>query len=721
MIQLKGQVEKISYENSETGFTIAKVRCDRRVVTVVGNLLSPPVGTELSMTGAWENHPTFGAQFRVSAFEAQVPHTPKGIARYLGSGMIPGLGERMAERIVAHFGQETLDVLEHSIERLQEVEGIGGKRLARIREAWNAQRHIRDVMIFLRSHGVGTGFAAKIYRRYGENTIRTVQQNPFVLATDIQGIGFRTADTIAASIGFSKDSPFRVNAGILFSLGRLSEDGHVFYPMNPLISVCSELLDVAPEAVVDGLWKLSAERKILVDEKIETEQGEGPPVYLAYLFFSEFGLTRRLLDLIATAPGKGLLPPRTELAWLEQRLPLRLAEKQKEAVTAALENKALVITGGPGTGKTTLINAILTIFARHNRRILLAAPTGRAAKRMGETTGRPARTIHRLLEFSFKAGGFQRNENKPLACDVLVVDEASMIDVVLMHQLIRAVPPDAALILVGDVNQLPSVGPGNVLTDIIASGAVPVVRLTEIFRQAEQSRIIVNAHKINRGEMPHTGRFSAGDDYCFIEQDDPDRLARILVELVRHRIPRRFNLDPLADIQVLTPMHKGALGSESLNTLLQEALNPSGDTLERGRHRFRVADKVMQMRNNYDKDVFNGDIGRISSVSPENQTVHVMFEGREVAYDAMDLDELSLAYAISVHKSQGSEYPAVILPVTTQHYVLLQRNLLYTGITRGKELVVVLGTKKAVAMAVKNDRTSRRYTGLATRLNKLNA
>ncbi len=716
MDELNGQVEKISFESDETGYTVAKVRCGRNLVTVVGNLLSPPVGSELTMTGTWEQHPSFGRQFRVTRFETRAPTTLKGLMKYLGSGMIPGLGERMAERIVRQFGDDTLSVLEHSIERLSEVDGIGEKRLGRIQQAWNAQKHIRDVMIFLRSHAVGTGFAARIYKRYEEKTIAVVTANPFVLATDVQGIGFKTADTIAASLGFERTSPFRVSAGILFCLNRLAEDGHVFYPMNPLISLCAELLGVDGNLVAQGIRDLSMDRKIIVDETLVFSEEEGPPVYLAYLFFSEYGLARRLSDLVATPPGKGQLPPRTELVWLEQRLAIRLAERQRDAVSAALEHKVLVITGGPGTGKTTLINAILTIFGRHNRRILLSAPTGRAAKRMGEATGRPARTIHRLLEFSFKAGGFQRNEKKPLSCDILVVDEASMIDVVLMYQLIRAVPPDSALILVGDVNQLPSVGPGHVLNDIIDSGAVPVVRLTDIFRQAGMSRIIVNAHKINNGFLPHTGTFAAGDDYCFIEQEDPKKLSDIVVELVRHRIPRRFNLDPFTDIQVLTPMHKGTLGSEALNILLQDALNGGGETFERYGRRFRVNDKVMQLKNNYDKDVYNGDIGRITAIDRDSQTVSVNFDGRDVVYDAMDLDEISLAYAISVHKSQGSEYPAVVMPVTTQHYVLLQRNLLYTGITRGKELVVIVGTKKAVAMAVKNNRTSLRYTGLKLRL-----
>ena len=720
MVELKGQIEKISYESSETGYTIAKVRCGEALITVVGALMSPPAGSCLHMSGTWENHPKFGRQFKVERFETEAPTSMKGVRKYLGSGLIKGLGEKMAEKIVSHFGKETLAVMENQMERLAEVQGIGGKRLDMIRKAWNAQRDIRDVMIFLRSHGVGTGFAAKIYKRYEKDTIGLVRANPYILATDIQGIGFKTADTIAASIGFSRTSPFRIGAGILFSLKRLSEDGHVYYPFNPFVQHCMELLGVEKDHVEQGLSTLVHERKIVVDQRGDYPADAGPPVYLASFFFCEQGLAKRLAALASTGPDKAKLPARSELAWVEGRLSIRLAPLQKQAVITALESNALVITGGPGTGKTTIINAVLKIFSRHNLLILLTAPTGRAAKRMGETTGQTAKTIHRLLEFSFKAGGFQRNEEKPLSCDVLVVDEASMIDVVLMYQLLKAVPPEAVLILVGDVNQLPSVGPGNVLNDIIASGRLPVVRLTEIFRQASQSRIIVNAHRINRGDMPQTGTFAAGDDYYFIEQADPSKLSDIVVELVKHRIPRRFNLDPFEDIQVLTPMHKGPLGSEALNSRLQEALNDSStESFERGGQTFRVNDKVMQLKNNYDKDVYNGDIGRIRSMDRENQEILVTFDGRDVAYDALDLDEISLAYAISVHKSQGSEYPAVVMPVTTQHYILLQRNLLYTGLTRGRELVVLVGTKKALAMAVKNDKTNLRHTDLARRLREI--
>ncbi|MBU1170941.1 MAG: ATP-dependent RecD-like DNA helicase [Proteobacteria bacterium] len=717
--QLHGQIERLSFESLETGFTIAQVKCDDMagLVTVVGTLMSPPVGTRLVMTGEWQTHARFGRQFKVVEFRAYAPSSIGGIKKYLGSGLIKGIGGKMADKIVSHFGKETLTVIEKETHRLAEVGGIGKKRIAMIKKAWDDQHEIRDVMIFLQSHGVGTGFATRIFKRYGGDTIRVVQENPYVLATEITGIGFKTSDTIAASMGFSPTSPFRVMAGILYSLRTSSEDGHVYYPYTALLGQCSELLGVDKESVDPGLRQLIAEKKIIVDSH-SIHPDHGPSLYLPPLFHSERGVALRLLNLIQNSQPRLIPEAQSELAWVEQRLSISLAPRQKEAVKTAMESKAMVITGGPGTGKTTIINAILKIFSRQNKKILLCAPTGRAAKRMGETTGRTAKTIHRLLEFSYKEGGFQRNERHPLSCDVLVVDETSMIDILLMYQLLKAVPFESTLILVGDVNQLPSVGAGNVLSDIISSATVPVVTLNEIFRQASMSKIIVNAHRINQGKLPYTGEASAGDDYYFIEQEEPEKVVEIIIELLSHRIPRRFNHDPVDDIQVLTPMHKGTLGSENLNKCLQEALNKNGFTLERGGRIFRVNDKVMQLRNNYDKDVFNGDIGKITKIDPENQNVRVAYEGKEVAYDYMDLDEIQLAYAISVHKSQGSEYPAVVMPVSTQHYILLQRNLIYTGVTRGRDLVVLVGTKKALAMAIGNDKTRERYTHLAMRLSE---
>ncbi|GAB6095994.1 ATP-dependent RecD-like DNA helicase [Desulfatiferula olefinivorans] len=684
-------------------------------MTVIGALLSPAAGTHLVMEGQWETHARFGRQFRVSRFRAHAPSTPSGIRKYLGSGMIKGLGPAMAERIVRQFGSETLTVIETTPHRLAEVEGIGKKRIAMIETACNDRKAVRDVMIFLQSHGVGTGFAAKIFRHYGADSIRVVQNNPYVLATEVRGIGFKTADAVAAGLGFPPDSPFRVRAGVLFVLESQSEEGHVCLPYPNLIALCADLLTVDPPLVDQALRELIRDRKVIADDRF-ADAGKGPSLYPAPLFFCEQGVARRLIDLTAASVDKTPSEAEADLAWVESRLAISLAPLQKQAVQTALTSKVMVVTGGPGTGKTTLINALLKIFTRREKRIMLGAPTGRAAKRMGETTGRNARTIHRMLEFSFKEGGFQRNENRPLSCDVLVIDEASMIDIVLMYQLLKAVPPQAVLILVGDVNQLPSVGPGHVLAHIIASGLCPVVTLSEIFRQAGRSRIIVNAHRINQGQMPLTGRAEAGDDYYFIETDDPDKALDLIVELVTRRIPRRFNHDPLADIQVLTPMHKGTLGSENLNTRLQAALNPEGPELARGNRIFRVNDKVMQMRNNYDKDVFNGDIGRIRAVDPDNQTVRVAFDDHDVVYESPELDEIQPAYAISVHKSQGSEYPAVVMPVTTQHYILLQRNLLYTGVTRGRDLVVLVGSKKALAMAVGNTTTRERHSHLVRRL-----
>lgn len=716
-IQIHGQIERLSFENQETGFTIAKVICadSHDLVTVVGNLMSPPVGTHLVMEGQWQNHARFGRQFKVTSFRSYAPSTLAGISKYLGSGLIKGVGEKMAGKIVSHFGKDTLTVIEKETHRLAEVEGIGAKRIALIKKAWDDQKDIRDVMIFLQSHGVGTGFATRIFKQYGGESIRVVQENPYVLATDVKGIGFKTADAIAASMGFPQTSPFRVGAGILYSLETLSEEGHVYYPYPALITRCTDILGVDKAVVDQGLRRLVTEKKIMADDRF-AEPDQAPSFYLAPLFFCERGVARQLLNLIRSPGSFPKSDAPADLAWVEQRLSITLAPRQKDAVTTALAYKVMVITGGPGTGKTTIINAVLKLFTRQERKILLCAPTGRAAKRMGETTGRTAKTIHRLLEFSYKEGGFQKNEEHPLSCDVLVVDEVSMIDIVLMYQLLKALPLHSVLILVGDVNQLPSVGPGNVLSDIMDSGVLPVVTLNEIFRQASRSKIIVNAHRINQGQMPQTGQAAAGDDYYFIEQEEPEKVVDIIIELLTHRIPRRFNHDPVEDIQVLTPMHRGVLGSENLNTRLQEALNPDGFSLERGGRIFRVNDKVMQMRNNYDKDVFNGDIGRIKRIDPENQEVWVIYDGKDVSYDYTDLDEIQLAYAISVHKSQGSEYPAVVMPVSTQHYILLQRNLIYTGVTRGRDLVVVVGTKKALAMGINNMKTSECFTHLARRL-----
>ncbi len=721
---LSGQIEKITFTNEETGFTIARVKVDgrREPVTVVGSLMAPMAGEILDMRGEWANHPKFGRQFKVHEYKTRVPATVYGIRKYLGSGMIKGLGPVMAGRIVDKFGKKTLDIIDSDIQRLTEVEGIGKKRIDMIASAWDAQSEIRDVMLFLQSHGVSSGYAAKIFKQYGNRAVAMVKRNPYRLATDIFGIGFLTADQIAAKLGFDRESQLRVEAGILYVLQELSGDGHVCYPYEPLISKCCDILDVGREPVVQALGKLALDRNIVIEdinESIEAYKENQKVVYLLRLHLAETVIARRLLMLIGTAKGIRDIDTNRAIDWVQRRLSITLAENQRNAVMRASEDKVMVITGGPGTGKTTIINAVLKIYAELKIRIMLAAPTGRAAKRMSEATGLEAKTIHRLLEYSLQKGGFQRNEDKPLDCDILVIDEASMIDTVLMYHLLKAVPLTSTLILVGDVHQLPSVGPGNVLNDIIASSAVPVVTLDKIFRQAKTSQIIVNAHKINAGQVPSTHAERASDpqtDFYFIEQEDPEKVLEIILELNKTRIPRHFGFDPVEEIQVLTPMHKGSVGAANLNQQLQEVLNSGESGITRGERTYRINDKVMQIRNNYDKEIFNGDIGRITAIAWESREVTVSIDGRDVIYDFEDLDEIVPAYAVSIHKSQGSEYPVVIVPIITQHYILLQRNLIYTAVTRGKQLVVMVGTRKALAIGINNDKTRKRFTRLKYRL-----
>jgi len=727
---LNGQIERITYTNEENGYTIARVKVagQRDLVTIVGNLMAPTPGEVLRMKGEWINHPKYGEQFKVTDYKTVIPATVYGIRKYLGSGLIKGIGPVMAGRIVKKFGKETLSIIEDDIGRLAEIEGIGKKRIAMIEKAWDDQKEIRDVMIFLQTHGVSSGYAAKIFKQYGNRAIAVLKKNPYRLATDIFGIGFVTADSIAEKLGFAKNAEMRIEAGILFVLNQLSDEGHVYYPYEPLIEKCQEILQVERDVVIKALGNIAFERKIIIEDLNETIDGfeeNNKAVYLATFHFCETRIADLLKILVNTAKSTRRVEPERAIAWVQQQLVIRLAEKQMEAIRCALEKKVMVITGGPGTGKTTIINAVLKIFSRMKANVLLAAPTGRAAKRMSETTDHGARTIHRLLEFSFKRGGFQKNEEKPLNCDLLIVDEASMIDTVLMHHLIKAIPRKATFVLVGDVNQLPSVGAGNILDDIIGSGAVPVVKLNEIFRQAKESQIIVSAHRINNGYMPAVQPSDPAEpygspvpktDFYFIQQEDPEKVLEIILELTKTRIPRRFDFDPVGDIQVLTPMHKGILGAGNLNTELQRALNPGEGEVMRGSRSFRINDKVMQIKNNYEKEVFNGDIGRIARIYPVDQEVIIHFDSRKITYAFPDLDEIVLAYAISVHKSQGSEYSAVVIPIHTQHYILLQRNLIYTAVTRAKELVVMVGTKKALAIGVHNDKMQRRFTYLKQRL-----
>jgi exodeoxyribonuclease V alpha subunit len=722
LTHLQGQLERILYSNEETGYTIAKVKISdhEEPITVVGNLLSPTPGEILKIKGTWVTHPKYGEQFKITQYETITPATEHGIERYLGSGLIKGIGPVMAKRIVREFGMETLDVIESNINKLAEVDGIGAGRIETVKKAWDAHKEIRDVMLFLQSHDVSSGYAIKIFKHYGNGSIKIVKENPYRLATDIFGIGFITADKIAEKLGVAKDSLHRAEAGILYVLHQLSEDGHVYYPYESLIEQCKKILGVDRNLIVKAFGKITSDKRIIIEDlnqDLEEFKENNKAVYLAKYHLCETGIANKLRLLLHAPKSIENFNDSKAIQWVQAQLSIVLAEKQMEAVKFAIENKVVVITGGPGTGKTTIINAILKIFSKKGTNILLAAPTGRAAKRMNEATSHEAKTIHRMLKFNPKTGEFEHNEHKPLKCDLLIVDEASMADTILMHHLLKAIPLAATFVLVGDVNQLPSVGPGNVLKDIIDSAAVPVVELNEIFRQAKESLIIVNAHKINSGKLPSlkTSREKLQDFY-FIEKENPEDALKLILELVGERIPKRFGFDPVDDIQVLTPMHKGVIGTENLNKELQNVLNPREDGINRVNKNFRINDKVMQVKNNYNKEVFNGDIGRITKIDLENQEITISFDGMFVEYDISDLDEVVLSYAVSVHKSQGSEFTAVIMPVLTQHYMLLQRNLIYTGVTRGKRLVVIVGTKKALAIGVKNDKTQKRYTYLRYRL-----
>ncbi|MEI6134552.1 MAG: ATP-dependent RecD-like DNA helicase [Desulfomonile sp.] len=719
---IQGQIERVTFHNEENGFSILRLKVPghRELVTLVGNLMGPLAGQIINATGEWITHPQFGEQFKVVQYKTVVPATVTGIEKYLGSGLVKGIGPVMARRIVKLFGEETLVVIDESANRLCEVEGIGEKRLGMIREAWEDQKRIREVMVFLQGHDVSAGYAAKIYKHYGNQSIEVVRENPYRLAMDIFGIGFVTADKIAENLGFEKDSPVRVQAGVIYVLSQMADDGHVYYPLESLIEKCHEILGVERKVILQAMESLCSEKRIVIDNlsKLgEESTNETSAVYLSTFYVCETGIASKVKTLLRTPHSRRKVDADKAVEWVQREISMSLAHNQVQAVKTALDSKIMVITGGPGTGKTTIIKAMLAIFDRLQIHILLAAPTGRAAKRMSETTGHEAKTIHRMLEFIAHKGGFQRDEKHPLMCDLLIVDETSMIDTVLMYHLLKALPLYSTLILIGDVNQLPSVGPGNVLQDIIASEAVPVVELTEIFRQAQNSDIIMNAHLINSGIIPNLDSSDdAGHDFYFIEKTEPEEALETILKLVCIRIQRAFRLDPIDDVQILTPMNRGTVGTSNLNVEFQKALNPREDGIMRGGRSFRINDKVMQIRNNYDKDVFNGDIGRILKIDSVNQAITILFDGRAVTYDYPDLDEIVLAYAVSVHKSQGSEYPCVVIPLLTQHYVLLQRNLLYTAVTRGKKLVIVVGSKKAMAIAVNNDRQQNRYTFLKERL-----
>jgi exodeoxyribonuclease V alpha subunit len=719
---LQGLVERITFASEEDGYSVIRVRSPgyRELVTAVGNFVSLCPGETLLMEGTWCTHARFGRQFRVDRYETAAPSTLTGIRKYLGSGLIRGIGPKMADRIVERFGEDTLVIIENQAERLLEIDGIGKYRVGQIKRAWEEQREIRTLMIFLRAYGTSVALATHIFKHYGRQSVDIIRDNPYKLAMEVRGIGFLTADKLAANLGFAADSPMRAEAGILFVLHEAAEEGHVCLPHCLLMERCCKKLEMEAAILEEALFRLKADMHIREEELEPTaadQFGDARAIYLTSMYASERGAADRLAAINRGRRQGAGMDPNGALEWVRGRLKFSLAPLQVEAVKLAMREKVVVITGGPGTGKTTLVRAILAIYGRMGARISLAAPTGRAAKKLSEATGHPAATIHRLLEFSPQLGGFQRNEQRPLAADLLVVDEVSMMDVVIANHLFKATPSHAVLVLVGDVDQLPSVGPGSVLGDIIESGRFPVIRLKEIFRQAGKSTIITNAHLIKQGAFPDL-RPAGGrkQDFYFINREDPQEALNTIIRLCTERIPNRFGLDPMEDVQVLSPMHRGEVGSQNLNFALQNALNPGGIAFESAGRSFRVNDKVMQTRNNYDKDVFNGDIGRIRKIGHEEGQIHVRFDDRSVIYDFSELDELVHAYAISIHKSQGSEYPAVVFPLLTQHFTMLQRNLLYTAVTRARKLVVIVGSKKALAIAVKNNCMQSRFSLLKERL-----
>ncbi|WP_222615259.1 SF1B family DNA helicase RecD2 [Persicimonas caeni] len=716
---IKGTLSKIRFESDNGEFAVCELEMSSgRKVTIVGNIMSSRPGETVEVNGQWQNDARYGRQFAIDAIRPVPPTTREGIEKYLSSGFVEGIGPVLAERIVDHFGEDTLDLLDENPERITEVDGIGKVRAKRIMSAWAEQRQVRSVMVFLQSHGVSPGFAVKIWKQYAERSIRIVRENPYKLAEDIHGIGFKTADAIALEAGLEKDSLARLRAGLLYCLREAHSDGHMYLPLGELKHRAVEILGVPDDMLGAAVADLAQ------DERIVTEplgDGRPPAVFRAPAYRAELGAARHLGQLVRAEHWLTFSDLDDKLADIERSMGVELARAQKQAALAIFEHKTVVVTGGPGTGKTTIIRAVVTLAEQLDRHVKLAAPTGRAAKRMNEATGRDASTVHRLLEFTPKEGGFKYNEERPLDVDLLIVDEASMIDTYLLHAIVRALPESTALLLVGDVDQLPSVGPGNVLGDIIDSDTVEVVRLTEVFRQAEQSAIVTNAHRINAGQMPVVPQRKAGElvDFYTIAAKSPQEAQEKIIELVSDRVPNAFGYDPIDEVQILSPMHKGDVGCSALNRKLQARFNPGADALERGSKKWKVGDKVMQIRNNYELEVFNGDIGQISLINRDDDTVWVNFDGRRVTYDFTDLDELVLAYAITVHKSQGSEYAAVILPVLTQHYVMLQRNLLYTAVTRAKKLVVVVGSEKAVGIAVRNNRSQLRYTRLDERLREI--
>ena len=716
---LEGELERITYSSPETHYTIAKLKTSktRNMVTIVGSMPAVKPGQFLKIEGAWETHPKYGQQFKIESYEETLPATISGIRKYLASGIVKGIGPSTASRIISRFGAKTFEIIEKHPERLVEVDGVGQAKAGLISDAWKYNHAARGVMQLLQNSGVKTAYCAKILNTYGADAVNIIRNDPYRLATDIPGIGFYFADRIALKLGVSRDDTQRVRACIIHVIQQFINEGHVFVFENQLVVQCTNLFQLETDLTRYSIEKLSADGELVTETAPDTS--ENRIVYLKEIHQAETGISNRIKALLSVP----VIPPSIDSERIskevQKKLAIALSLEQIDVLEKILSHRAVIITGGPGTGKTTLIRSVNAVFEALGKRVLLAAPTGRAARRLSEVTRRDAKTIHRLLGVNFKDGLFDKNRDNPLDADAVIIDEASMVDTLLMFHLINAVPMTAVLILVGDVFQLPSIGPGNVLSDMIKSARTPIFYLKKIFRQAHKSPIVFNAHKIRQGEFPvlkpldHTEDLS---EFYFIEQDDPNAVVATILELCNKTVPERFNFDPVHEVQILTPMHKGVIGTTHLNQVLQKALNPNPVIIETRGSTFKIGDKVMHLKNNYQKEVFNGDIGTIRTVDVKENVFSVDFYGRTVNYDFTEMDEISLAYAISVHKSQGSEYPAVILPIMTQHFVLLQRNLLYTAITRGKKLVILIGTKKALAIALKNDTPKKRLSGLAFRL-----
>lgn len=708
MQKLRCVVERITYQNPENGYSVMRVKVKGydELVTLVGNLLEVPAGSVLLCEGDWKVDKRYGSQFVAQTWEEVMPATLYGIEKYLGSGLVKGIGPKFAQLIVNRFGLDTIEIIETDIKRLYEVPGIGQKRVEKIAESWEKQKDIKNVMLFLQGYGVSTAYAAKIYRQYGKESIDTVKTNPYKLADDIWGIGFKTADTIASKMGYEKNDLRRLKSGVTYTLSHMAEEGNVYAEEEQLVKSAIELLDADEAPVRQAISEMLQSEDLIADAEA---------IYMPPFYYAEVGTANRLNKLMDCVEGSlfNIIP---DISVISKQTGVEYDEVQAEAIREAASSKVMVLTGGPGTGKTTTTQGIIAALKAMGLRILLAAPTGRAAKRMSEATGMEAKTIHRLLEYNPK-DGYKRNDDNPLEGDVLIVDECSMIDLLLMNNLMKAIPGGMRLVLVGDIDQLPSVGAGNVLRDIIDSKRIPVIRLTRIFRQAQESRIVMSAHAINKGVFPDTSN-GKNTDFFFIQQEDPEQAVDTIVKLVKERLPNAYKR-PTSDIQVLTPMQRGVVGAANLNMALQTVLNPGQVSLNRSGYSFRQGDRVMQLRNNYDKEVFNGDLGYIEKVDMEDRTLFVCFDGRTVEYDVSELDELTLAYATTIHKSQGSEYPIVVMPVLMTHYVMLQRNLIYTGITRAKKICVLVGTKKALSFAIRNLSVLKRNTKLKERLNAL--